>query len=469
MRLDFAQPLNGESLQAAVRRLRLHPDVAAVVPNVRVQRQQATEPNDPLFAQQWHLQAPTTFASALNLPAAWGQFTGAGVAQVVAVVDGGVRYDHPDLAGHLLPGYDFVSEVDYANDGDGRDADASDPGDWVSRAETRTAAFAGCDASNSSWHGTAIAGQIAAASQNGLGVAGVHWGAQVLPVRVAGKCGALLSDLLDGLRWAGGLPVSGAPVNPTPARVINLSYGGSGACDSVYQQTVDDLAAAGVVMVVAAGNSAEPLTRPADCRGVLAVGAVRGDGAKTSYSSYGPNVALAVPGGSGVSGPDGGLLTTLNSGTTVPVSSTYGSLVGTSFAAPLVAGTAALMLGVQPGLTPAELIRLLGQSVRPHTAQATLPACSASALTQGVCNCTTDSCGRGLLDAGLAVAAARAAVAPATPAAPAAPAVAATEGGGGGHTGLAWGLALWGWLLLLGLSRRRAAIQVRPDRRPALR
>jgi serine protease len=283
MRLDFVQPLAGESLQAAVRRLRLHPDVAAVVPNVRVQRQQATEPNDPLFAQQWHLQAPTTFASALNLPAAWSQYTGAGVAQVVAVVDGGVRYDHPDLAGHLLPGYDFVSEVDYANDGGGRDADASDPGDWVSRAETRTATFAGCDASNSSWHGTAIAGQIAAASQNGVGVAGVHWGAQVLPVRVAGKCGALLSDLLDGVRWAGGLPVSGVPVNPTPARVINLSYGGSGACDSVYQQALDDVAAVGALVVVAAGNVAEPLTRPADCRGVLAVGAVRGDGAKTSY------------------------------------------------------------------------------------------------------------------------------------------------------------------------------------------
>jgi serine protease len=452
-------------LQATVRRLRLHPDVAAVVPNVRVQRQQATEPNDPLFAQQWHLQAPTTFASALNLPAAWGQYTGAGVAQVVAVVDGGVRYDHPDLAGHLLPGYDFVSEVDYANDGGGRDADASDPGDWVSREEARTAVFAGCDVSNSSWHGTAITGQIAAASQNGLGVAGVHWGAQVLPVRVAGKCGALLSDLLDGLRWAGGLPLAGVPVNPTPARVVNLSYGGSGACDSVYQQTVDDLAAAGVLVVVAAGNVAEPLTRPADCRGVLAVGAVRGDGAKASYSSYGPNVALSVPGGSGAGGPDDGLLTTLNAGITVPGASTYGSLVGTSFAAPLVAGTAALMLGVHPGLTPADLTRLLTQSVRPHTTQATLPACSAGALTQGVCNCTTDSCGRGLLDAGLAVAVARAAVASTTPATP----TPATSEGGGGHTGVAWGVVLWAWLLLLGLSRRSAAAPAQPGRRSALR
>jgi serine protease len=273
----------------------------------------------------------------------------------------------------------------------------------------------------------------------------------------------LLSDLLDGVRWAGGLPVAGVPVNPTPARVINLSYGGSGACDSVYQQALDDVVAVGVLVVAAAGNVAEPLTRPADCRGVLAVGAVRGDGAKASYSSYGPNVALSVPGGSGAVGPDDGLLTTLNAGTTVPGAATYGSLTGTSFAAPLVAGTAALMLSVHPGLTPADLTRLLTQSVRTHTTQATLPACSAGALTQGVCNCTTDSCGRGLLDAGLAVAAARAAVASTTPATPT---VAASEGGGG-HTGVAWGVALWAWLLLLGLSRRSAAAPARPGRCPA--
>jgi serine protease len=198
----------------------------------------------------------------------------------------------------------------------------------------------------------------------------------------------------------------------------------------------------------------------------LAVGAVRGDGAKTSYASYGPNVTLSVPGGSGVSGPDGGLLTTLNSGTTAPLSATYGSLAGTSFAAPLVAGTAALMLSVQSGLTPADLVRLLGQSVRPHTAQATLPACSATALTQGACNCTQDSCGRGLLDAGLALAAAQA-VGVSSPSAPAA--APAESGGGGGHTGVAWGVALWAWLLLLGLSRRSAAAPAQPGRQRALR
>ncbi len=456
LRLDFAQPLTGEPLQAAMRRLRLHPDVASVTPNVRWQRQQSTTvPNDPLFASQWHLQAPTTHASALNLPTAWTLNTGAASALVVAVVDGGVRYDHPDLAGHLLPGYDFVSELAVANDGNGRDADASDPGDWVTRAESLSAVYQGCDVSNSSWHGTAIAGQIAAATNNGAGVAGVHWGAQVLPVRVAGKCGALLSDLLDGMRWAAGLPVTGVPANATPAKVINLSYGGSGACDSAYQQTVNDIMAAGTLVVVAAGNSAEPVTRPADCTGVVAVGAVRGDGAKTSYASYGPSVALVVPGGSGGSGVDAGLLTTLNSGRTVPGSAVYGSLVGTSFAAPLVAGTAALMFSVQPTLTPADVSRLLKASVRPHTTQANLSTCSATALSQTVCNCTTDSCGSGLLDASLALAAATSAVSP-TPTL-AEPTTSAADSGGGGHTGWAWGLGLWAWLGVLALSRGRFA------------
>jgi len=453
LRLDFNQPLQGAPLDAAIRRLRLHPDVASVTPNVRLQRLQAVrQPNDPMFAQQWHLQAPSTWASALNMPAAWALGTGVGRPTVVAVVDGGVRYDHPDLAGHLLPGHDFVSELDHANDGDGRDADASDPGDWVTRAETRTPAFAGCDVSDSTWHGTAIAGEIAAATHNGLGVAGVHWGAQILPVRVAGKCGAVLSDLLDGVRWAAGLAVSGVPSNPTPAKVINLSYGGSGACDSAYQQTVDDVTAAGALVVVAAGNAGEPLTRPADCRGVLAVAGVRGDGAKASFSSYGPNVALAVPAGSGESGADHGLLTTLNSGFTVPVSASYAPVVGTSFAAPLVAGAAALLASVQPALTPADLSRLLRQSVRPHTVQAQWPACRAQALVQGVCNCTTDTCGSGLLDVGLALAVASGATVTPTPTVPA---TTPAADGGGGHTGTAWGLALWAWLAALAFSRGR--------------
>ena len=264
------------------------------------------------------------------------------------------------------------------------------------------------------------------------------------------------------MRWAAGLPVQGVPANPTPAKIINLSYGGTGPCDSDYQQTVDDVTAAGALVVVAAGNAGAPLTRPADCAGVVAVGAVRGDGAKTSYASYGSNVALTVPGGSGESGADAGLLTTLNAGRTVPGAHTYESLPGTSFAAPLVAGTAALMLSVNPGLKAADLARLLKASVRPHTTQSNLATCSADAVSQAVCNCTTATCGAGLLDAHLAlIAAAQPTSTAPAPAAPTLPSPSLTtpvaDSGGGGGMGLLWGAALWAWLAALAFSQRRLA------------
>jgi serine protease len=460
LRLDFSQPLAGEALQAAMRRLRLHPDVLDVVPNVRVPLAQtaAVTPSDALFAQQWALQPPASQAAGLNMPSAWARATGAASPVVVAVVDTGVRFDHPELAGHLLAGYDFVSEVDSANDGDGRDADASDPGDWVTAADARTSLYQGCDVSDSSWHGTAIAGLIAAASNNAAGIAGVNWGAQVLPVRVAGKCGAVLSDLLDGLRWAAGLPVTGAPANTHPAKVINLSFGGSGACDSAYQSTINDITAAGSLLVVAAGNAAAPLTRPADCANVLAVTAVRADGAKAEYASYGANVGLAAPGGSAISGSaDAGVLSTVDSGRRGPVSSTYASEAGTSFAAPLTAGVASLMLSVQPTLTPADLMAKLRQAVRPHTTVKTLPSCVASASSNAACNCTTSTCGAGLLDADLALASVAAVPVSTTPVTPTPTPVSTSSSsqGGGGSTGLWWGLALWVWTLAAGGSIRR--------------
>lgn len=459
MRLDFEKPLSGLELDAALRRLRLQPDVLAVVPNERLQRSQTrTTPNDPMFAQQWHLQSPGAQASAINMPLAWGRATGATTPLVVAVVDSGVRFEHPDLAGRVLPGYDLISELEFSNDGNGRDADASDPGDWISLAESRSTLYQGCEVQNSSWHGTAIAGEIAAASNNSQGVAGLHWGASILPVRVSGKCGALLSDLLDGLRWAAGLPVSGVPVNTHPARIINLSFGGSGACDAAYQQTVNDVAAAGALLVVAAGNQGSTLTRPADCNGVVAVTAVRGDGAKAEYANYGGNVALAAPGGSALSGSaDFGLLTTINSGKTSPQSSTYGSLAGTSFAAPLVSGVAALMWSVQPTLGLVELKIRLRAAVRAHTYQATLPSCSAQAVVQGACNCTTAACGGGVLDADKALSLAAMAPGSAVPTPDPAPPI--DTSGGGGALGWAWGGALWLWLLGVAISRRLFAGQ----------
>lgn len=400
--LRFDAPLRGQALADAMRRVRLHPDVAWVAPNV-LERRTQTLPNDPQFSLQWHLQAPVApLLSALNLPQAWARTTGN--AGVVAVVDSGVRFDHPDLAGKLLPGYDFVSELDIANDGNGRDSDASDPGDWVSAADLTKPVFDLCTQSDSSWHGTFIAGQIGALSNNSLGVAGLSWNARVLPVRVSGKCGALVSDLLDGVRWAAGLPVAGAPVNPNPARIINLSFGGSSACTPDYQSTVDAVSNAGALLVVAAGNNSSALRRPADCRGVMAVAAVDKAGAKAWYSSFGTNLALAAPGGSQDDGPTGLLRSTDNAGATTPVayniSGYYGDKQGTSFSAPQAAGVAALMLSVNPLLTPADLMYRMKLGARPHV-QSALPECSA--LNPTVCKCTTSTCGAGLLDAANAV------------------------------------------------------------------
>ncbi|MBY0464773.1 MAG: S8 family peptidase [Burkholderiales bacterium] len=442
LRVDLPPGSDAAATERIARRLRLHPDVAEVVPNERLRRA-AVQPTDPLFAQQWHLQSPAAFAGAINATAGWVRSTGGAVPVTVAVVDSGVRFDHPDLSGKVLAGYDFVSEVDYANDGNGRDADASDPGDWVTAAEASTALFQGCDAEDSSWHGTAIAGVIAAGANNAQGGVGVHWGAQILPVRVGGKCGAVLSDLLDGVRWAAGLPVAGAPVNTHPAKVINLSYGGDGACNTAYQSTLDDVAAVGALVVVAAGNAGAPVTRPADCRGVLAVTAVRGDGAKADYASYGPTVGLAAPGGSGRSGTDGGLLTTVDTGKRGPSSATYESVAGTSFAAPLASGVAALALSVQPNLSGTALLSLLVTHVRPHTDQSNLASCSAHMPSQGTCNCTAQTCGSGLLDVDLVLAAAQAQL-PTTPVTP--PPTTAPSKGGGGSTGWLWGVALWLWL-----------------------
>lgn len=405
--LTFERPLRGRSLEDAMRRMRLHPDVAWVEPNVLVKRLQTVTPNDTNFSSQWHLQVPGVGnLAAMNLPNAWNLTKGdVGPPVVVAVVDGGVRFDHPDLMAlgpRLLPGYDLVSDVDVANDGGGRDGDASDPGDWVTSAEAQTPTYATCDVANSSWHGTFITGQIAAATNNSAGVAGINWGARILPVRVAGKCGALVSDLLDGVRWAAGLPVVGVPTNSNPARVINLSFGGDAPCNALYQDTINAATDAGALVVVAAGNGSGALQRPADCQRVMTVAAVRKDGAKTSYSSFGPQVALSAPGGSDESGGVNLLLSTDNDGTDLPGNNGYGYKQGTSFAVPQAVGVASLMLAVNDALTPGALMDRMKQAAtaRGHVdvafGQCTLP-------TSGVCECTTTTCGAGLLDAAASV------------------------------------------------------------------
>ncbi len=397
--LPFAAPLTGTAVQDAERRVRLNPQVASVEPDVRLKR--LATPNDPYYTDgiQWHLRTPAQGgAAALNLPPAWERTRGS-AEQVVAVVDSGALYGHPDLAGKLLPGYDLISDLDTSNDGDGRDPDASDPGDWITSSEAGSGRYPLCPAEDSSWHGSFIAGEIAAATHNGLGVAGVGWDTRVQPVRVSGKCGAWLSDVVEGIRWAAGLPVSGVPTNPTPARVINVSFGGSSSCNSAYQTAIDDAGAAGSLVVVAAGNENGALTRPADCAGVLAVGAARQDGLKTYYSSYGPNVGIMAPGGPGAADTGPRLYSTSNAGLRGPGEHIYDSKDGTSFASPLAAGVAALMLSVNPALTPAQLISRIQSGARPFPSSAAYPTCRVGMPASSACNCTRETCGPGLLDA----------------------------------------------------------------------
>ncbi|MEQ1686875.1 MAG: S8 family peptidase [Burkholderiaceae bacterium] len=401
-------------------------------------------PNDPLYraalstspaAGQWYLQAPnSTLVSAVNAEAAWAITTGRS-SVVVAVLDTGIRPNHPDLAGKLLPGYDFITNALNANDGDGRDNDPSDPGDWVEAADINV--VPGCtstsDIGDSIWHGTQTAGLIGAATNNGIGMASMGRDVKILPVRVLGKCGGLSSDIQAAMLWSAGLTVSGVPTNPNPAKVINLSLGSaSTTCSQSYQDAVNAVVAVGVVVVAAAGNEGLAVGSPANCTGVIGVAGVRHSGTKVGYSNLGSTVSISAPAGNCFNSAGAclyPLLTTSNTGTKGPVADNYTDgindlTLGTSFSAPLVAGTAALMFSVNSGLTPAQVLSALKSTARAFPADqggASVRACTAPTPTaQPECYCTTSTCGAGLLDAGAAVAAvgslwATIAVAPAYP------------------------------------------------------
>jgi len=416
--IEFAPEPSAAELQCHLQRLRALPEVEWAVANEREQRLQNTTPSDPMFggsSGQWWLQlaggsdANAVEARLRGVPGvqrAWVRSNGLAAAPV-AVLDTGVTA-HGELQGHLLPGYDLVSDVDMANDGDGRDDDPTDPGDWVSAGDRANPAFDGCTVADSSWHGTVIAGLIAARTDNNVGVAAVNWRGRIVPVRVAGKCGAQVADIVDGMRWAAGLRVSDGrggflPRNANPVRVVNISFGGNAPCNAAYQSAIDELHARGVVVVAAAGNEHGAVLRPASCRGVVAVAGLNRDGFKTHYSSFGPQVTLATVGGDdagGVWGPlltDQGLLSIANEGRTVPAGAGYARHTGTSFAAPLVAGTLSLMLSVNPSLSANRLVAGLTVSARPHVRSPWIADCSFE--NPGRCLCTTATCGAGILDA----------------------------------------------------------------------
>lgn len=355
----------------------LDPDIELVEPDYL--QQAMLVPSDTYYSLQWHYFDPL---GGVNLPIAWDKVTGsAGI--VVAVVDTGYR-PHADLAAKILPGYDFVSDAWMGNDGDGRDADAKDPGDWVAANDCYT----GSTAANSSWHGTHVAGTIGAVTNNSSGVSGVNWQSKILPVRVLGKCGGYTSDIVDGMRWAAGLGITGVPANPTPAKVINLSLGGAHTCSTTEQSAIDAITAAGTAVVAAAGNSNTNVSgfSPASCNNVISVAAINQQGKRAYYSNYGALVKIAAPGGDYT--VDSMILSTLNSGTTVPGADSYAYYQGTSMATPHVSGAAALILASNAALSPSQLLTTMQGTARPFPAGST---------------CTTALCGAGILDAGKAV------------------------------------------------------------------
>lgn len=414
LRLPRRLPLS--EVESIAKRLAALPEVEYAEPDLVLFP--ARLPNDPLYGNQWHYQEPFSAPGGINLPPAW-DFTQGSPSVVVAVIDTGLR-PHADIdnnildnSGHVVPGYDFVSAdaalgcpttapyngACVANDGDGRDSDPSDPGDWISAGESNgTEAggfFAGCPVSSSSWHGTHVAGTIGAQSDNALGVAGINWQAKILPVRVLGKCGGYISDIIDGARWAAGLSVPGVPANSNPAKVLNLSLGGpSPSCPAALQNAINEIRAAGAVVVVAAGNANVDASgeTPANCNGVITVAAVRRDGGRASYSNFGSAVEIAAPGGDAPLASDG-VLSTWNNGSTTPGSDAYAWMAGTSMAAPHVSGVVSLMLSLNPSLTPDEILTKIQATAR------AFPTGTGS-------DCSTSLCGAGIINAAAAVAAA---------------------------------------------------------------
>jgi serine protease len=348
----FATPKPLSEAGAILERLRALPEIEQVTEDLRTSRD--LTPNDAAFPTQWNMQSVYTYGGAANLPSAWTMTTGS-ASTVVAVIDTGITA-HPEFQSRILPGYDFISDPVNANDGNGRDSDPSDPGDWTAKHECGY----GEPAYTSSWHGTHVTGIIAAAGNNWSGMAGVNWRTRILPVRVLGKCGGSVSDIIDGMLWAVGLEVPGVPTNPNPAQVLNLSLGGwsPSGCTSAYEEALNRVRATGALVVAAAGNddNESAYVVPAACEGVMTVGAIDHDGYRASYSNYSVvnAVSVSAPGGDiSYYGTDGsGIYSTVNSGTKGPVASSYAYYQGTSMAAPHVSGIAALALAQDPQISP---------------------------------------------------------------------------------------------------------------------
>lgn len=393
--LGFPASVTADQARLIAARIESSPLVAYASPDYR--RTRSATPNDPGYPDQWGLFAPSSSyetiptVGGINMPTAWDIVTGS-TDTVIAVLDTGI-ISHPDIAAKLLPGYDFISDVFNANDGSGRDSNPTDAGDWVTEEET---AICGGGASDSSWHGTFVAGIAAASSNNSLGMTGVDWNARVLPVRVLGKCGGSDSDIIDAVRWAAGLSVAGAPANPNPADVINMSLGGFSECSAAWQEAVQEVLSVGTTIVAATGNDGfTQIDSPSSCPGIIAVTANTIEGINAIYANIGEQVAISAPGGgpasanNGTATGSGALIGSLsNSGLTTADEDTYSAGAGTSYAAPHVAGVVALLRGMAPTMHPNTIRSLITSNARPHPADTFCTQAATSGL-----------CGAGLLDA----------------------------------------------------------------------
>ena len=403
-------------VQKAIQSLKQRTDIEYVEEDVILKP--LAVPNDTLYNTLWGMQPVNVTGNkyGADFQTAWDSVTGSGV--VVAVVDTGIL-PHPDLVGTggtvspatgnlVSPGYDFTSDCrirntcpasQTANTTVAPAPNAFDMGDWVTTADTANSFFANCTVKNSSWHGTHVAGTIAALGNNSSGVIGGAYNAKILPVRALGKCGGFGSDITDGVLWAAGLHPTIA--NPNPAKVINMSLGGLGACSTTQQQAFDKLYAAGVVVVVAAGNNNVGVDgfQPANCNNVITIAATGPTGTRAYYSNYDAlattkYIALAAQGGAqGFQGDPNGINSTLSSATTTytPGSDNYVYYQGTSMATPHAAAAVALMLSKNPTLTPAQVRAVLTSNS------------SLTAFPTGTGACTTAQCGAGILNAKLAV------------------------------------------------------------------
>jgi serine protease len=343
--VDLGDARSTTDVADVIARYKADPRVSYVVPD-RLNTPQA-DPNDTEYGKQWDLFEST---AGMNVPAAWPTSTGSGV--TVAVIDTGY-VAHSDLAANIVAGYDFITDTAVSVDGDGRDSNPADPGDYHAANDCGS----GVPAGNSSWHGTHVAGTIAAVTNNGKGVAGIAHGAKISPLRVLGKCGGYDSDIIDAITWASGGTVSGVPANANVAKVINMSLGGDGACTSATQSAITAAVYRGTTIVVAAGNDNDNVANhsPGNCANVISVAATNRAGAKASYSNYGSGVDISAPGGQTGTGTANGIHSTPNSGTRTPSTESYASYQGTSMATPHIAGLVALMKSANSSLTPAQI------------------------------------------------------------------------------------------------------------------